>query len=103
MRQQDLADQPALPRHGVDHAVPAGELHALGGGAGEPRLGAAVVGRLFRGTGERQQLVGAYAAGVHDLGGQRVALGLPGGHQVDLGRRVGAGLQGAGPDPLDDA
>ena len=47
VREQHLADQAALPHDGVEHAGPAGELHAFGGGAGEPRLATPVVGRLL--------------------------------------------------------
>ena len=56
VRQQDLANEAALADHGVDHAVPAGELNALGGGAGEPRLGAAVGRGLFVAAAKGEQL-----------------------------------------------
>ncbi len=78
VRQQHLADQAALPDHGVDHAGPAGELHAFGGGAGEARLATPVVGRLLVRSVEREQFVGADPRGVHDLGGERVAVILAG-------------------------
>ena len=101
VRQEHLADQSALPGHRVDHAVPAGELHAFGGGTGQVRPVAAVVGRLFLGTAEGEQLVGADPRRVCDLGGERVAGILPGGDGADLRRRVGARLRAVGLCGLD--
>ena len=102
VRQHHLAHEAALADHRVDHAVPAGELQALGGGAGQARLGAPVVGRLFARAAEGEQFVGADPGGVDDRRGERVAFGLARGDGLDLGGGVGARLEGLRRGRLDD-
>ena len=77
--QADDAHQAALADDGVVGPRPAGELLVTRG---------ARVGRLFAGPGERQEFVRAQPCRVGDLGGERVARGLSGGHEADLLRRV---------------
>ena len=65
------------------------------------RAVAAVVRRLFFGTAEGEQLVGADPGGMDDLRGERVARVLPRGDGADLRRGVGARLGAVWLDRLD--